>query len=109
MAKKPSKSMSAEQVAQKAKPNWKPVPAEAADPASDRYRKAEPDAQTPELDALYRKYFGAQAEDARRARKAAPPKQSKLVMMEPKNASDARRVGRKVVLVEDGEVIGEQG
>lgn len=35
-------------------------------------------------------------------------KKSKMVVMEPKNAVDARQ-GRKTVLVEDGKVIGEQG
>src|SRR5262249_40358160 len=110
VAKKITESTSAQQIAQKAKPNWRPVPRESAESLTDAYLTAKPDAQTPELDALMRKYFGDTAENYRaEAKKPAPPQKSELVVMEPKNASDARPVGRKRVLVEDGKVVGEQG
>ncbi len=109
MAQKTTTS-TAEQVAQKAKPNWKPVPANTGQDGNDILPSAA-DAQTPELEALHRKYFGASTEaltSAVRAVKSKPVKKSKMVVMEPKNAVDARQ-GRKTVLVEDGKVIGEQG
>jgi hypothetical protein len=109
MAKKTARSLSAEQVAQKAKPNWKAV---AAAPAADNpyrsLRPARPDAATPELDVLYRKYFGADQVQTTKAKKTTRPKQSKMVVMEPKNAADTSP-GRKTVLVEDGKIVGEQG
>ena len=109
MAKKTTTS-TAEQVAQKAKPNWQPVPAgEGQD--NNEITPSAADAQTPELEALHRKYFGASAEAMTSAVPAVdskPVKSSKMVVMEPKNAADSRQ-GRKTVLVENGKVIGEQG
>lgn len=99
-------------MAQKAKPNWKAV---ATAPVEDNpyssMRLEKPDATMPELDVLYRKYFGADRMAAHSARKAAQPKQakrSKMVVMEPKKAAD-RSLGRKTVRVENGQVVGEQG
>lgn len=106
MAKKTSKSLNPEQVAQKAKPNWKPVP-KAPEAAEDR-GYAQTDSVTPELDALYRKYFGADATGARAVGKPTSAKRSKMVVMEAKNPAD-HRLGTKVVLVEGNKVVGEQG
>ena len=97
------------QIAEKANPNWRavaPPPAEADVGAS----LIEPDATSPELGRLMDKFFGASEGAQRSASLApdAPAKSSELVVMEPKVSSDVRP-GRKVVLVEDGKVVGEQG
>lgn len=107
MVKKTSK-LSAREVAEKAKPNWRVVPAppagtDAAEPP------AKADATTPEVDFLLDKYFGRAKADSISKKKAPPaPKESHMVVMEPRTGVDARP-GRKVMLVENGEVTGEQG
>ena len=87
-------------VAERARPNWKVVPA--AQPITERVQA---DASTPELNVALSKYFGANA-----IRAAVPPvaAESDLVVMEPVNNA-ATRLGRKVVLVQNGEITGEQG
>ncbi|MGO9770520.1 MAG: hypothetical protein ACLPSW_13385 [Roseiarcus sp.] len=106
---KRNNKLTATQVAEKAKPNWRAVtrPAADADAGSSPIR---PDATSPELDSLMTKYFGASKPRPRAAARTleSPAKESELVVMEPKVAADVRP-GRKVLLVEDGKVVGEQG
>lgn len=85
--------------AEKAKPNWKVVPHA---PAAAQAIKV--DAHTPELPNL-RKYFGGNAPHSAVPDAAAS---SELVTMEPVNEA-ATRVGRKVVVVQNGKIVGEQG
>ena len=99
--------LSATEVAEKAKPHWRAVSAPPAGADAAGLYGAKPDATTPEVDFLLEKYFGVAKRDSAVGKKAVP-KESKMVTMEPKNAADSRP-GRKVVLVENGEVTGEQG
>ena len=112
MPKKKASKLTAEQAAEKARPNWKAV----APVRSDAPGRAEADETAPELDQLRRKYLGETADvgaKATRTRKANERELNKgklkMVVMEPKTPSDTR-VRRKTVLVdESGKIVGEQG
>ena len=106
MIKKTAK-LNAMEVAEKAKPNWRAVAASPTGGDAADLSAAKADATAPEVDFLLEKYFGAAKANSASGNKAAL-KDSKMVVMEPKNAVDSRP-GRKVMLVENGEVTGEQG
>lgn len=104
MAKRQSaKTMTPEQVAQKAKPNFKAV----TYTASDARPGVKPDAAVPGLDALHQKYFGKAPSRAASEAKAGAS-EVQMVVMEPKTSTDAP-FGRKRMLVDKGKLIGEQG
>ena len=103
--KKTKARMTPESVAEKAKPNWKAI----EQGISDRAAKSKPEASSPELDQLRRKYLGENAvADASRTKSKSNKSDTKIVVMEEKNPSDVK-VGRKAVVVEKGKVIAEQG
>jgi hypothetical protein len=94
----------AREAAKKAKPNWRAVTTGADDP----YTSDSADAHTPELDALYEKYFGRDDRPGALELESAGG-ESEIVVMEPKDPAQARRLGHKSVIVRGGRVIGEQG
>ncbi len=106
---KQRQAMSPEKVAERGKPNWKAI----GRVAVDRVAGSPPDASSPELAHLRRKYLGAlassdsptSASPATRIRKG---NDVAMIVMEPKQAADTRP-GRKVVIVDQGKIIGEQG
>ncbi len=108
MPKKKIGKLTAEKVAEKARPNWRAV----APIVSDADRRAEADETAPELGQLRAKYLGEKAAPAGVKRERVPKGNAdnlKMVLMEPKMPSDTR-VGRKAVLVDDdGKIVGEQG
>lgn len=107
MPKKKVDKLTAEQAAEKAKPNWRAV----APFVTDAARRAEADEAAPEVDHLRRKYLGETAVAGVKVARARKGKANelKMVVMEPKTPSDAR-VGRKAVLVDHrGKIVGEQG
>lgn len=107
MPKKKMVKLTAEQAAEKARPNWKAV----APVVTDAARRAEADETAPELEELRSKYLVEPAvvgPKATRIQKGKPGN-IKMVVMEPKTPSDTR-AGRKAVLVDkDGHIVGEQG
>jgi hypothetical protein len=106
MAKKAKPGMTPEEVAEKANPGWKAV----APPAADAARTAVADACSVDADRIRQKHGraakGAPAKAARAA--AGPPKEAKIVLLEPKTATDLR-VGRKGSVIEGDREIGKQG
>jgi hypothetical protein len=107
MPKKKVDKLTAEQAAEKAKPNWRAV----APVVTDAARRAEADEAAPELEQLRRKYPGEKAVGGVKAARAqkGKPAELKMVIMEPKTPSDTR-AGRKAVLVDKaGKIVGEQG
>jgi hypothetical protein len=107
MEKKNAK-LTAEQVAEKERPNWRAVTMPSTNTDAG-LMTAKPDARSPELDVLMSKFFG-------KPRTAAAPERNQdaasedttLVVMEPKVAVDLR-VGRKASVVKGDRVIAEQG
>ena len=110
MSKKMSKKRSPEQVAEAAKIGWRAVKIQKSEDMSvdgDHHQAA--DAAVPELDVQRNKY-------GRRSKKAKQlvqghvggSKDLSFVTMEPEIPTDAH-IGRKVIVVDDDQVIGEQG
>jgi hypothetical protein len=90
----------ARQIAEKAKPNMRVVQ---VIPQQEEAQAA-PDAIAPEVEAARRKY-GFKA-----ATSAKPAKDLHMVVMEPKQTTDARVAPNKLTLiVDDDKVVGEQG
>jgi hypothetical protein len=119
MPKKKVDKLTAEQAAEKARPNWKAV----APIVTDAARRVEADETAPELGRLKSKYLGetavagpkaVEASKAVTGLKAVRPKKAKpdelkIVVMEPRTPSDTH-VERKAVLVnKKGNIVGEQG
>ncbi len=107
MPKKKAGKLTAEQAAEKAKPNWRAV----APVVSDAARRAESDEAAPELEDLKRKYLGEAAVAEVKAARAVrgKPADLKIVLMEPKTASDTRVERKALVVDKDGTPIGGQG
>jgi hypothetical protein len=107
MPKKKLNKLTAEQAAEKAKPNWRAV----APVRSDAATRTAADKTAPELERLRHKYPGTAGAPGVTA---APPtdrraRDLKMVVMEEKKPVDTH-VGRKSVLVDkDGTIVGEQG
>jgi hypothetical protein len=101
MAKKPKGSLTPKEVAEKSKKGWKAV----AVPPSDVAPGDAPDAVAPELEELKKRY----RMDVRDIKKQAKgPSEMHMVTVQPPEDTDTR-AGHKVVLVEKGKKVGEQG
>lgn len=112
MSKKPAVKLSPAQIAEAAKPNWKAVSVRnSVDSTNTDNNQRLADAVVPELETQQAKY-------GRRSKQAPAGKSDNLghgqtkdlciVLMEPKEATDSH-IGRKAVLIEDDQIIGEQG
>jgi hypothetical protein len=98
--------LTAEDVAQNFKPNWKVVSMPNTPDDALSFSKA--DASVPEMKALRHKYFGDSQQAYNLRSDEEPAGESSLVNMQPESTQD-NRVGRKALFVQNGEVVGEQG
>ena len=101
MAKKSKRSLTPEEVAEKSKKGWKAITV----PQADVSPGDAPDAVAPELGVLKKRYGMANRDIKKKAKKLSD---MQMVIVQPPAATDTR-AGRKVVLVEDGKNVGEQG
>jgi hypothetical protein len=101
MPKKVKRALTPEQVAEQYRKTWKAVTI----PPSDMSPGDAPDAVSPELNTLKKRYKMTVKQPVQKTKK---PDKMKMVIMEPKETADTR-ITRKTVLVKDGKVVGEQG
>jgi hypothetical protein len=106
MTQKSKRLLKPEEVAEQSKKGWKSVTI----PPADMSPGDAPDAVAPELDIMKKRYSLTEAEGKGLKKKIAAkkPVNTHMVVIQPPDDADTR-VGRKVVVVEDGEKIGEQG
>jgi hypothetical protein len=105
-----AKSKTVEQVVREAMPNKRIV---TPSPRADGPRLA-PDASTPDLGALHRKYFPSQVPDsvpiAPQATSSRVAGSTGIVLVAPAQATaDAEQAQAKAVVVEDGKIVSKQG
>ncbi len=101
MAKKSSRPRTPEEIAEESKKGWKAVTV----PPADMSPGDAPDAVVPELEALKKRYGMAVRGKKKEVKK---PSEMHMVILQPPGGTDTR-AGRKVVLVEGGKKVGEQG